>query len=86
MAAAIETMPTLDASIIDGEAISAELQQVIDGLEQVGLTMDDLKDLEQVGDSFGYIGDMFSSLSDVVGDESGKVFEAVGNSISHLPA
>lgn len=84
MSAAIEQMPTLDASIIDGDGIAAELQKAIDAIQETGLTIDDLTNLEAVGDSFGYIGDMFSSLSDIVGDESGKMFAAVGNSISAI--
>ncbi len=84
MSDAIEQMPTLDDSIIDGDGIAAELQKAIDAIHETGLTIDDLTNLEAVGDSFGYIGDMFSSLSDVVGDESGKMFAAVGNSISAI--
>lgn len=78
----IEQMPTLDASIIDGDAIAAELQKVIDSIEETGTTIFDLQKLSDVGESIGYIGDMFSSLSDVVGEESGKVFQAIGSSIS----
>jgi len=81
---AIEQMPTLDASIIDGDGIAAELQKAIDAIQETGLTIEDLTNLEAVGDSFGYIGDMFSSLSETVGDESGKLFAAVGNSISAI--
>ena len=84
MSSAIEQMPTLDASIIDGDGIAAELQKAIDAIHETGLTIDDLTNLEAVGDSFGYIGDMFSSLSETVGDESGKLFAAVGNSISAI--
>ncbi len=79
---AIEQMPTLGASIIDGDAIAAELQKVIDSIEETGTTIFDLQKLSDVGESIGYIGDMFSSLSDVVGEESGKVFQAIGSSIS----
>lgn len=79
---AIEQMPTLDASIIDGDAIATELQKVIDSIEETGTTIFDLQKLSDVGESIGYIGDMFSSLSDVVGEESGKVFQAIGSSIS----
>ena len=79
---AIEQMPTLGASIIDGDAIAAELQKVIDSIEETGTTIYDLQKLSDVGESIGYIGDMFSSLSDVVGEESGKVFQAIGSSIS----
>lgn len=84
MEQAIEQVPTLDASIIDGDGIAAELQKAIDAIKETGLTIDDLKNLESVGDSFGYIGDMFSSLSETVGDESGKIFSAVGSSISAI--
>lgn len=79
---AIEQMPTLGASIIDGDAFAAELQKVIDSIEETGTTIFDLQKLSDVGESIGYIGDMFSSLSDVVGEESGKVFQAIGSSIS----
>lgn len=79
---AIEQMPTLGASIIDGDAIAAELQKVIDSIEETGTTIFDLQKLSDVGESIGYIGDMFSALSDVVGEESGKVFQAIGSSIS----
>lgn len=79
---AIEQMPTLGASIIDGDAIATELQKVIDSIEETGTTIFDLQKLSDVGESIGYIGDMFSSLSDVVGEESGKVFQAIGSSIS----
>lgn len=82
MATVIDSMPKLDASIIDSEGITAALQECVDKIEATGLTIEDLTKLESVGDSMGYIGDMFSSLSGVVGDESAKMFEAVGNSIS----
>lgn len=81
---AIVEMPTLDASIIDGDGIAAELQKAIDAIHETGLTIEDLTNLEAVGDSFGYIGEMFSSLSEVVGDESGKLFAAVGDSIGAI--
>ena len=84
LSAAIEQVPTLDGSIIDGDAIAEELQKVIDSIQETGLTIDELKDLSDVGESIGYIGEMFSSLSDVVGDESGKIFAAIGSSISQI--
>lgn len=81
---AIEEMPTLDGSIIDGDAITAELQKVIDQIEETGLTIDDLARLESVGDSIGYIGDCFSDLSGIMDDEAGKIFSAIGNSIGAI--
>ena len=80
----IEDMPTLDASIIDGDAITAELQKVIDQIEVVGLTIEDLENLENVGDSIGYIGDAFQSVAGIMGEESGKMFSAIGNSIAAI--
>lgn len=81
---AIEEMPTLDGSIIDGDAIADQLQQCIDNIEEVGLTIDDLARLESVGDSIGYIGDCFSDLSGIMDDEAGKIFSAIGNSIGAI--
>lgn len=81
---AIEEMPTLDGSIIDGEAIHAQLQQVIDDIDEVGTTIEDLENLESLGDSLGYIGDCFSNLSGIMGDEAGKIFSALGNSIGAI--
>lgn len=81
---AIEEMPTLDGSIIDGDAIHAQLQQVIDDIDEVGTTIEDLENLESLGDSLGYIGDCFSNLSGIMGDEAGKIFSALGNSIGAI--
>lgn len=66
---------------LDNQQFLDGLQEVIDGIKEVGVTIDDLEKLEKVGDGIGYIGDMFSNLSDIMGDESGKVFAAIGNSI-----
>lgn len=84
LSAAIEEMPTIDGSIIDGDAIAEELQKAIDKIDETGLTIEDLENIETVGDSLGYVGDMFSDLAGIVGDESGKVFAAVGSSIGAI--
>lgn len=84
MANIIEEMPKLDAAIIDGDAITAELQKVIDQIEETGLTIEDLEHLENVGDSIGYIGDAFQSVAGIMGEESGKMFSAIGNSIAAI--
>lgn len=81
---AIEDLPTIDGKLIDSDAINAELQSVIDNIKDVGLSIDELQNLAAVGDSIGYIGDMFVDLSNVVGDESGKIFAALGNSIGAI--
>lgn len=82
--AAIEEMPTLDGSIIDADAIHAQLQQVIEDIEETGLTIEDLENLEGVGDSLGYIGDAFSNLSGIMGDEGAKIFSALGQSLGAI--
>lgn len=69
---------------LDNQQFLDGLQEVIDGIKEVGVTIDDLEKLEKVGDGIGYIGDMFSNLSDIMGDESGKVFAAIGNSIGAI--
>lgn len=84
MANIIEDMPKLDGAIIDGDAITAELQKVIDKIEETGLTIEDLEHLENVGDSIGYIGDAFRSVAGIMDEESGKMFSAIGNSISAI--
>ena len=84
MANIIDEMPKLDAAIIDGDAITAELEKVIDKIEVVGLTIEDLENLENVGDSIGYIGDAFQSVAGIMGEESGKMFSAIGNSIAAI--
>lgn len=84
MANIIEEMPKLDGEIIDGDAITAELQKVIDQIEETGLTIEDLEHLENVGDSIGYIGDAFQSVAGIMGEESGKMFSAIGNSIAAI--
>lgn len=81
---AIEEMPTLDGSIIDADAIHAQLQQVIEDIEETGLTIEDLENLEGVGDSLGYIGDAFSNLSGIMGDEGAKIFSALGQSLGAI--
>ncbi len=81
---AIDELPTIDEKIIDSDAINAELQSVIDNIEEVSITIDDLKNLSSVGDSIGYIGDMFADLSSVMDEESGKIFAALGNSIGAI--
>ncbi len=83
---AIEDMPTLDATIIDGEGIKNELQTIIDNIEDVGLTIEDLEKLSGIGDSIGYIGDMFHSVADIAGEEGGKIFSALGESVSAVGA
>ena len=82
MANIIDEMPKLDERIIDGDAITAELQKVIDQIEETGLTIEDLENLENVGDSIGYIGDAFQSVAGIMDEESGKMFAAIANSIS----
>ena len=84
MANIIDEMPKLDAAIIDGEAITAELQKVIDKIEETGITIEDLENLENVGDSIGYIGDAFQSVAGIMDEESGKMFSAIGNSIAAI--
>lgn len=84
MANIIEEMPKIDGAIIDGDAITAELQKVIDQIEVVGLTIEDLENLENVGDSIGYIGDAFQSVAGIMGEEGGKMFSAIGNSIAAI--
>lgn len=84
LGALIEEMPKLDERIIDGDAITAELQKVIDQIEETGLTIEDLENLENVGDSVGYIGDSFKSLAGIMDEESGKMFSAIGNSITAI--
>lgn len=84
MANIIEDMPKLDGAIIDGDAITAELQKVIDQIEETGLTIEDLEHLENVGDSIGYIGDAFQSVAGIMDEESGKMFSAIGNSIAAI--
>lgn len=84
MANIIDEMPKLDAAIIDGDAITAELQKVIDKIEETGITIEDLENLENVGDSIGYIGDAFQSVAGIMDEESGKMFSAIGNSIAAI--
>ncbi len=84
MANIIDEMPKLDGAIIDGDAITAELQKVIDKIEETGITIEDLENLENVGDSVGYIGDAFQSVAGIMDEESGKMFSAIGNSIAAI--
>lgn len=84
MADAVEEMPKIDAKIIDSKGITAELQNIIDKIEVVGLTVDDLEHLENVGDSIGYIGEAFQSVAGIMSEEGGKMFSAIANSISAI--
>ncbi len=81
---AIEDLPTIDDSIIDGDAISQALQEAIDEIKEVGVTIDDLKAIQDLGDGIGYLGDMFSSLSDIAGESMGGVLDAVGKSVGAI--
>ena len=84
MANIIEEMPKIDAKIIDSDAITAELQNIIDKIEVVGFTIEDLEHLENVGDSISYIGDAFQDVAGIMSEEGGKMFSAIGNSIAAI--
>lgn len=80
----IEEMPKIDAKIIDSKGITAELQNIIDKIEVVGFTIEDLEHLENVGDSIGYIGEAFQDVAGIMSEEGGKMFSAIANSISAI--
>lgn len=84
MASIIEEMPTLDESIIDAYSITGELDNVISKIKQTGVTIEDLENMQNVGDSIGYVGDAFQSVAGIMGDESGKMFSMIGNSIGAI--
>jgi len=69
---------------IDNTQFIEALQEAIDKIEEVGLTIDDLQRINGIGESLGELGDIFSNVSEIMDDESGKIFAALGQSISGI--
>lgn len=81
---AIEEMPTLDGSIIDGDAIAAEFQKVTEKIEETGTTWDDLERLEGMGDVFDGIGDSISNLGACFDEQTQNIFSGLGQIVSGI--
>ncbi len=82
LSSAIEEIPPIELKVLNSDEFISEIQQAIDGIETLGMTIDDLENMGNIGDAFQSIGEMVQSMSGVVSEESAKMISAIGNSIS----